>query len=325
MHNFKCAWYDPCKIMERGEIMIWQKTIARPITVTDIGLHSGQPVTMSLHPAAANQGLKFIRTDLPGRPQVRAHFSRVVDTTRATTLGEGSTTLATVEHVLSAFYGLGIDNAVIEVDGPEVPIMDGSAKPFVDLLMAAGSTSLPWPRAYLLVHKQVELSNGDGWMRVVPGQPRIMYAIDFPHPLIRKQRYTMTLDAEHFRREIAPARTFGFLKEVQFLQSRGLARGGSLDNALVLDDTDVLNPGGLRFPEEFVRHKILDVLGDLALLGMPIIGRLEISRGSHDLHQQFVQHLIDQEHAWRLWVPPIHNRTPRRTFEPVPFWQGAPA
>jgi UDP-3-O-[3-hydroxymyristoyl] N-acetylglucosamine deacetylase len=319
------AWYDPCKIQERGEIMIWQKTIARPITVTDIGLHSGQPVTMSLYPASANQGLRFIRTDLPGRPQVRAHYSRVVDTTRATTLGEGSATLATVEHLLSAFYGLGIDNAVIEVDGPEVPIMDGSAKLFVDLLMSAGSTSLPWPRAYLLVHKQVELSNGDGWMRVVPGQPRIMYAIDFSHPLIRKQRYTMTLDAENFRREIAPARTFGFLKEVQFLQSRGLARGGSLDNALVLDDTDVLNPGGLRFPEEFVRHKILDVLGDLALLGMPIIGRLEISRGSHDLHQQFVQHLIDQENAWRLWVPPTHNRTPRRTFEPVPFWEGAPA
>jgi len=319
------AWYDPCKINKRGEVMIWQKTIARPITVTDIGLHSGQPVTMSLYPASANQGLKFIRTDLPGRPQVRAHYSRVVNTTRATTLGEGSATLATVEHLLSAFYGLGIDNAVIEVDGPEIPIMDGSAKPFVDLLMAAGSTSLPWPRAYLLVHKQVELSNGDGWMRVVPGQPRIMYAIDFPHPVIRRQRYTMTLDAEHFRREIAPARTFGFLKEVQFLQSRGLARGGSLDNALVLDDTHVLNPGGLRFPEEFVRHKILDALGDLALLGMPIIGRLEISRGSHDLHQQFVQHLIDQENAWRLWVPPLHNRTPRRTFEPVPFWEGVPA
>jgi UDP-3-O-[3-hydroxymyristoyl] N-acetylglucosamine deacetylase len=305
--------------------MIWQKTIARPITVTDIGLHSGQPVTMSLLPAAANQGLKFIRTDLPDRPQMRAHYSRVVDTTRATTLGEGQATLATVEHLLSAFYGLGIDNAVVEVDGPEVPIVDGSAKPFVDLLMEAGSTTLPWPKAYLLIQKQVELSNGDGWMRLVPGKPRVMYAIDFPHPLIRRQRYSVSLDSEHFRREIAPARTFGFLKEVQFLQSRGLARGGSLQNALVLDETGVLNPGGLRFPEEFVRHKILDVLGDLALLGMPIIGRLEVSRGSHELHQQFIQHLVEQESAWRLWVPPIHNRTPRRTFETVPFWQAAPA
>jgi UDP-3-O-[3-hydroxymyristoyl] N-acetylglucosamine deacetylase len=310
---------------ECGGIMIWQKTIARPLTVTDIGLHSGQPVTMSVYPASANQGLKFIRTDLPGRPQVRAHFSRVVDTTRATTLGEGRATLATVEHLLSAFYGLGIDNAIVEVDGPEVPIMDGSAEPFADLLMQAGSSSLPWPRTYLVVHKPVELSNGDGWMRVVPGQPRIMYAIDFPHPLIRRQRFSVPLDSEHFRREIAPARTFGFLKEVQFLKSQGLAQGGSLDNALVLDDADVLNPGGLRFPEEFVRHKILDALGDLALLGLPILGRLEVNRGSHDLHQQFIQELISQENAWRLWVPPLHNRTMRQSYQPPPLWQGATA
>jgi UDP-3-O-[3-hydroxymyristoyl] N-acetylglucosamine deacetylase len=249
----------------------------------------------------------------------------VVDTTRATTLGEGAATLATVEHVLSAFYGLGIDNAIIEVNGPEIPIMDGSAKPFVDLLLGAGASSLPWPRAYLLVHKEVEFSNGDGWMRVVPGKPRVMYAIDFPHPLIRRQRFTVPLDPEHFRRDIAPARTFGFLKEVQFLQSRGLARGGSLDNALVLDDAGVLNPGGFRFPEECVRHKILDVLGDLALLGMPILGRLEVSRGSHDLHQRFVQHLIDQENAWRLWVPPLHNRTSRRGLEPAGLWQAEAA
>ncbi len=295
--------------------MIWQKTIARPVSLTGVGLHSGLPATISLYPGPANQGLKFIRTDLPGRPQMRAHFSRVVDTTRATTLREGQATLATVEHVLSAFYGLGIDNAIIEVDGPEVPIMDGSAKPFVDLLMAAGLASQPWPRYYLVVQKPVEVSNGDGWMRVMPGKPRIMYAIDFPHPLIRRQRFSVPVDADHFRREIAPARTFGFLKEVQFLKSRGLARGGSLDNAVVLDEGGILNPGGFRFPEECVRHKILDVLGDLALLGMPILGRLEVSRGGHDLHQQF----------WRLWVPPLHNRTPRRSFAPSSLWQGAPA
>jgi UDP-3-O-[3-hydroxymyristoyl] N-acetylglucosamine deacetylase len=305
--------------------MIWQKTIARPMTVTGVGLHSGLAATVSVYPAAANQGLKFIRTDLPERPQVRAHYSRVVDTTRATTLGDGRATLSTVEHLLAALYGLGIDNAVIEVDGPEIPIMDGSAQPFVDLLAAAGSSSLPWPRAYLVIHKQVEVSNGDGWMRVMPGKPRIMYAIDFAHPLIRRQRFTVPLDAEHFRREIAPARTFGFLKEVQFLQSRGLARGGSLDNAVVLDDTDVLNPGGFRYPEECVRHKILDALGDLALLGMPILGRLEVSRGGHDLHQQFLQELMHQENAWRLWVPPLHNRTRRQPYAPEPLWQGAPA
>jgi UDP-3-O-[3-hydroxymyristoyl] N-acetylglucosamine deacetylase len=283
--------------------MIWQKTIARPITVTDIGLHSGQPVTMSIYPAAANQGLRFIRTDLPGKPQVRAHYSRVVDTTRATTLGEGPATLATVEHVLSAFYGLGIDNAVIEVDGPEIPIMDGSAKPFVDLLMKAGSSSLPWPKAYLLVHKEVEFSNGDGWMRITPGKPRIMYAIDFPHPLIRRQRFTVPLDADHFRREIAPARTFGFLQDVQRLQANGQALGGSLENAIVLDPQGVLNPEGLRFPDEFVRHKILDLVGDLALLGWPILGHIRVSKGSHALHQQFMQALLQQQETWRLYIP----------------------
>ena len=308
-----------------GGDMIWQKSILRPVTITGIGLHGGQPVTMTIFPAAANHGLKFIRTDLPGRPQVRAHCSRVVDTNRATTLGEGPATLATVEHVLAALYGLGIDNAVIEVDGPEVPIMDGSARPITDLLVQTGLSTLPWPRAYLQLHKPVELSNGDGWIRLTPGQFRITYSIDFPHPLIRRQRFTVPVNSDNFRREIAPARTFGFLKEVQFLQSRGLARGGSLDNAIVLDDTGVLNPDGLRFPEEFVRHKILDALGDLALLGHPIIGRLEVSRGSHELHQSFVQHLIHQEDAWRLWVPSIHNREPRRAAVPAALWQGAPA
>jgi UDP-3-O-[3-hydroxymyristoyl] N-acetylglucosamine deacetylase len=305
--------------------MIWQKTIARPLSVTGIGLHGGQPVNLTLYPASANQGLKFIRTDLPGRPQVRAHYSRVVDTTRATTLGEGRATLATVEHLLAAFWGLGIDNAVIEADGPEIPIMDGSARPFTDVLQRAGISSLPWPRSYLLIHRPVELYNGDGWIRVLPGQSRITYSIDFPHPLIRRQRFSVPLDAESFRREIAPARTFGFLKEVQYLQSRGLARGGSLENALVLNDHDVLNPDGLRFPEEFVRHKILDAVGDLALLGLPLVGRLEVSRGSHDLHQKFVQHLILQEDAWRLWVPPLHNREPRRGHEPAGLWLGMPA
>jgi len=305
--------------------MIWQKTILRPVTITGIGLHGGQPVNMTIFPAAANHGLKFIRIDLPGKPQVRAHASRVVDTTRATTLGEGQATLATVEHVLAALYGMGVDNAVIEVDGPEVPIMDGSARPFTDLLAQTGLNSLPWPRAYLQVHKPVELSNGDGWMRITPGQFRITYTIDFPHPRIRRQYYSVPLNADSFCREIAPARTFGFLKEVQFLQSRGLARGGSLENAVVLDDTDVLNPDGLRFPEEFVRHKILDALGDLALLGLPVIGRLEVSRGSHDLHQSFVQHLIHQEDAWRMWVPSLHNRTMRANAPPAALWQASPA
>ena len=251
--------------------MIWQKTIAHPIKITGIGLHSGQPVTMSMYPATANQGLKFIRTDLPDRPQVRAHFSRVVDTTRATTLGEGPATLATVEHLLAAFYGMGIDNAAIEVDGPEIPIMDGSAKPFVDLLTEAGFTSLPWPKAYLVVHKQVELSNGDGWIRVVPGQAPHHVRHRLSPPADQAAALHRGLGQRAFPRGNRPGPDLRVLKRSPVPAIPGTGRGGSLDNALVLDDTGVMNPGGLRYPEEFVRHKILDVLGDLALLGMPVL------------------------------------------------------
>lgn len=305
--------------------MIWQKTIDRPFKVKGIGLHSGEPVTLTVYPASANQGIRFLRTDLPGRPQLRGHFTQVVDTTRATTLGEGTATLGTVEHLLAALLGMGIDNALVEVNGPEVPIMDGSALPFVELLLKAGTRILTWPRAYLMVLRPVEYSNGDGWIRATPGQFRITYSIDFSHPLIRRQRYSLSLEGDDFRREIAPARTFGFLKEVEFLKSRGLARGGSLENAVVLDEKGVLNPEGLRFPEEFVRHKILDLLGDLALLGLPLLGRLEVVRGSHELHQKFIRHLIGEEEAWRLWVPPLHNRELRPAAAPLALWREAPS
>ena len=229
-----------------------------------------------------------MRADLPGQPEIPAHYSKVVDTLRATTLGEGRATLSTVEHLLAALLGAGVDNARIAVEGPEVPIMDGSAGPFSVLLAATGFRALPWLRAYLRVHRPVELREGDQWMRVVPGEPRITYTIDFSHPLIRRQRFTVPLVSEDFAREIASARTFGFLKEVQYLQTNGLALGGSLDNAVVLDDAGVLNPGGFRFPDECVRHKILDAVGDLALLGLPLYGRLEVSRGSHELHLRFL-------------------------------------
>ena len=203
--------------------------------------------------------------------------------------------------------------------------MDGSAAPFARLLAQAGFRSLPWPRAYLLIQRPVELRDGEQWMRATPGEPRITCAIDFNHPLIRRQRYTIPLRTESFRSEIAPARTFGFLKEVRSLQDQGLALGGSLNNALVLDDDGVMNPEGLRFPEECVRHKILDALGDLALLGVPILGRLEVSRGSHDLHHRFLQKLMAQESAWRLWVPSSRPREKQSSWFQAPLWEGAPA
>jgi UDP-3-O-[3-hydroxymyristoyl] N-acetylglucosamine deacetylase len=305
--------------------MLWQKTLARPLKFAGIGLHGGRPVAVTIHPAQANQGLRFVRGDLPGRPQILAHYSRVVDTTRATTLGEGGCTLSTVEHLLAALRGLGVDNALIQVDGPELPIMDGSAAPFTRFLSETGLRSLPWPRPHLLIERPVELRAGDQWMRVSPGEPKITYTIDFPHPSIRRQRFTVPLKPGAFRREIAPARTFGFLKEVEYLQAQGLALGGSLDNAVVLDDTGVLNADGFRFPEECVRHKILDAVGDLALLGLPLLGRLEVSRGSHTLHHQFLEALMAREDAWRLWVPSARERVAQPRWAPAPLWEGVPA
>lgn len=304
---------------------MWQQTLAQPVTFSGIGLHLGRPVKVTIHPAAANHGLRFVRADLPGRPEILAHYSKVVDTTRATTLGEGRATLSTVEHLLAALRGAGVDNARVAVEGPEVPIMDGSAAPFAALLAQTGLQTQPWPRAYLRVHREVSLREGEQWMRVVPGEPRITYLIDFNHPLIRRQRFTVPLWSEDFAQEIAPARTFGFLQEVQYLQTNGLALGGSLDNAVVLDDTGVLNPEGFRFPEECVRHKILDAVGDLALLGLLLYGRLEVSRGSHELHWRFLRKLMTQESAWRIWVP----SPPRWEQEPSWFqpslWEGVPA
>ena len=307
------------------ESIIWQQTLKQSLTFSGIGLHQGQPVSVTISPAGFDYGLRFVRADLPGQPEIPAHYSKVVDTTRATTLGEGRATLSTVEHLLAALRSAGVDNARIAVTGPEVPIMDGSAAPFAKLLAATGLSTLPWPRAFLRVQRPVELREGDQWMRVLPGEPRITYSIDFSHPLIRRQRYTVPLFSEAFEQEIAPARTFGFLQEVEYLQAHGLALGGSLDNAVVLDDSGVLNPGGFRFPEECVRHKILDAMGDLALLGMPLFGRLEVSRGSHDFHLLFLQYLMSQETSWQIWVPSIRVREKPRSWVQPTLWEGMPA
>jgi len=304
---------------------MWQKTLAQPLHFEGIGLHGGKPVKVVIYPAPANQGLLFVRADLPGKPQIKAHYTRVTDTTRATTLAQGEATITTVEHFLAALGGLGVDNALIAVEGPEMPIMDGSAAPLTRLLAETGLRTLPWPRAYFLIQRAVELREGDRWMRVSPGEPRITYSIDFPHPLIRTQKFTVALRAESFRGEIAPARTFGFLQEVEYLQSRGLALGGSLDNAVVLDDNRVLNPEGFRFPEECVRHKILDAVGDLALLGLPLLGRVEVALGSHAFHLRFLEHLVGQEKAWRVWVPsPRDKEKPHSWFQSF-LWEPAAA
>jgi len=279
-----------------------QRTIAEKISCTGIGLHSGQPVQLTLHPARAGSGVVFVRTDLPQPVEVPAIHSAVTSTRLATTLGCGDATVGTVEHLLAALCGLGIDNVRVEVDGPEIPVMDGSSASFVFLIRAAGIFDQGVPRRSLRVRRPVEVRDGDRLIRIEPARDfRVTYSVDFAHPAIgRQQLRNIAIDDESFEQEICRARTFGFLREVEALWRNGLARGGNLDNTVVMDDFRVLNRDGLRWPDEFVRHKVLDLLGDLALLGMPIEGHLVVERGGHALHQRFVRALLEHPSHWTV-------------------------
>jgi len=279
---------------------VYQQTIAEKVSCTGIGLHSGAPTQLVLHPARAGEGISFVRTDTPTPIEIPARSSEVTSTRLATTLGRGDVGVRTVEHVLGALYGVGIDNVRIEVDGPELPVMDGSAAPFVYLIRSAGVFRQRERRRILRVRRPIEVRDGDRMIRVEPARElRIRYAVDFDHPAIRRQEIQLApFDAERFDREIAGARTFGFLRDVRALWESGLARGGSFDNTVLLDDTRVVNPQGLRWPDEFVRHKVLDLCGDLALLGVPLQGQVTVERGGHALHQQLVAAILAQPDAW---------------------------
>lgn len=279
-----------------------QRTIAEKISCTGIGLHSGAPVQMTLHPARAGTGIVFVRTDLAHPVEIPARPEAVISTRFATTLGRGDATVGTVEHLLSALYGLGVDNVRVEVDGPEIPVMDGSAASFVFLVRAAGIFDQQTPRRRLRIRQRIELRDGDRAIRVEPARSlRISYAVDFAHPAIGRQAIReLEVEGEAFEREVCRARTFGFLHEVEALWRSGLARGGSLDNTVVMDEVRVLNRDGLRWPDEFVRHKVLDLIGDLALLGMPVLGHVIVERGGHALHQQLVQKLLETPRAWSI-------------------------
>jgi UDP-3-O-[3-hydroxymyristoyl] N-acetylglucosamine deacetylase len=264
-----------------------------------IGLHSGQKVKMSLKPAPADYGIRFQRTDLGGM-EIPAHVSHLgARPNLQTSLANGRATVDTVEHLLAALRSLGVDNACVELDHSEVPIMDGSSAPWVYLIQDAGVRELGAPRKSIQILRQVQVQQGDKRIAVYPSDRfKVSYTIRFDHPLLRHQQKTLDLDEQTFVDEIAPARTFGFLKEVEMLRQRGLALGGSLENAIVLGETGVLNP--LRFEDEFVRHKILDVVGDMALIGHPILGHLVVHRGGHALHTAFATELLKQRDAWRF-------------------------
>jgi UDP-3-O-[3-hydroxymyristoyl] N-acetylglucosamine deacetylase len=286
--------------------------VARQTTLRDhtelcgVGIHSGLPVTLTLHPADADTGLRFLRTRLDGRQEreIPADMSAVTATEFATVLGDASGPLvSTAEHVLAALSGLGVDNAVVEIDGPEAPIMDGSAAPFVAAIDAVGLQILDRPRRYIKVLKPVRVAKGDAYGEIRPNPRgfRVEAEIEFEHALIGRQALALDIKAETFRRDIARARTFGFLRDVASLWNAGYALGASLENTLVVSDNRILNPEGPRFPDEFVRHKVLDAVGDLALAGAPLLGTYRSVRGGHKLNHALLCALMADESAW-TWL-----------------------
>tara|TARA_B110000116_G_scaffold231008_1_gene213684 strand:- start:2200 stop:3120 length:921 start_codon:yes stop_codon:yes gene_type:complete len=280
-----------------------QQTIRRSVSCSGIGLHSGQKVTMSLKPARAGRGIRFRRADLGGI-EIPATVDNVDRLHYATALSRDTGTVETVEHLLAALVSLGVDNVIVELNQPEVPIMDGSAASFVYLVHEAGLKRLTRPRRYLKVLRPVSLTQGEKSIALYPSEYfKVTYSISFDHPLLRHMTHTLRVTQESFVDEIAPARTFGFLKEVEMLRKKGLALGGSLDNAVVLGETGILN-NSLRFDDEFVRHKILDAIGDLALLGSPVIGHLVAHRGGHELHAAFAEKFLQETDAWQLVESP---------------------
>lgn len=290
-----------------------QTTLADRVGLSGIGVHSGKPVTVTLHPADADSGIVFLRTNLPGcrDAEIPALFEAVSATDLSTVLGElTSASVATVEHMLAAFRGLGLDNVTVEIDGPEAPIMDGSAADFVAAIDQVGLETLESPRRYLKVLKPVRVEQGASWAELSPyGASRFDIAIDFASPLIGRQRLALDLDPATFRREVARARTFGFLSDVEKLWAAGYALGSSLDNSVVLGEDRIVNPEGLRYPDEFVRHKMLDAIGDLALAGAPILGCYRSHRGGHRLNHAMLAALFADPEAFSFVEAPARRES----------------
>ncbi len=301
-----------------------QTTLRQQTAVSGVGVHSGAPATLTMLPAEADTGIVFIRCGVDGQPdrEIRANVRAVTATEFATVLGDAKGPLcSTAEHVLAALSGLGVDNAVIEIDGPEVPIMDGSAGPFVAAIDKVGLVTLPVPRRYIRVLKPVRVTKADcyGELRPHPQGFRVELDIDFDHPLIGRQGVALDIEPDTFRRELARARTFGFMKDVAKLWSAGYALGASFENTLVINEQRLLNPEGLRFVDEFARHKALDAIGDLALAGAPLLGVYRSVRGGHKLNHAVLSALMADPSAWELVEgpelrPEIRQEAPRRAI-----------
>lgn len=277
-----------------------EKTIQNEVSCSGIGLHSGEKIHLRLIPAPEGSGILFSRADLGGI-RIPANAAHVVSTHLSTTIGVEGATVQTIEHLLAAIAAFGIDNLIVELDGPEVPILDGSAAPFAELLSRAGLVHQKKARRVVQLIEPITVMEKGKRITIHPSSTfEISYKIQFDHPLIASQSYDYRHSWQAFMAEIAPARTFGFLKDVQMLQSMGLARGGSLENAVVIGEDQVLNEEGLRFSDEFVRHKILDLIGDLSLLGMPILGRIEAVCSGHMLHARLIKEILQNKKACKI-------------------------
>ena len=283
--------------------MIRQRTLKTQVRTTGVGLHSGVKVEMTLRPAAAGTGILFRRVDLDPPVNIPVDPYKVTDTRLCSALTVGQAKVATVEHLMSALAGLGIDNIVIDLTGPEVPILDGSAAPFVFLLQSAGIEELNAPKQFVRILEPIEVREGDKWVRLSPYDGfRIDFTIEFDHPVFEQSSQVVSVDFDRtsYIREVARARTFGFMHEVELLRSNNLALGGSLDNAIVMDEYRILNADGLRYDDEFVKHKVLDAIGDFYMIGKPIIGRLEAHKSGHALNNQLLRALVEKQSAWEL-------------------------
>jgi UDP-3-O-[3-hydroxymyristoyl] N-acetylglucosamine deacetylase len=283
--------------------MFGQRTLKNSISASGVGLHSGSQITMKVHPAAPDTGIVFRRADLSPPVGIAALALEVGDTRMGTVLRQGDVRISTIEHLMSAFAGLGIDNATVDLTAAEVPIMDGSAGPFVFLLQSAGIVEQNRPKRFARILRRVEVRDGDKWARFDPYPGfRVNFEIEFDHPIFKRNLSSASMDfsSTRYLKEVARARTFGFMRDLETLRRHNLALGGNLDNAIVLDDSKVLNEDGLRYQDEFVKHKILDAIGDLYLLGHSIIGEFSGYKSGHSLNNRLLRELLSQPDAWEL-------------------------
>ena len=300
--------------------MLKQRTLKNVIRATGVGLHTGEKVLMTLRPAPVDTGIVFRRVDLDPVVEVPADPHRVGDTALSTTLIQDGVRVATIEHLMSALAGLGIDNLYVDLSAAEVPIMDGSSGPFAFLVQSAGIAEQRAPKRFIRIRKAVEVRDGDKWVRFEPHDGfRVEFTIDFDHPAIRQGSCRADLDfsTTSYLKEIARARTFGFMRDIEYLRQRNLALGGSLDNAVVLDDYRVLNPNGLRYEDEFVKHKVLDAIGDLYLLGRNAIGAFTGFKSGHELNNQLVRALLADRSAWEEVSYDDEARAPISYLQPA--------